>query len=204
MSQELQVGQPDASQPADGKLNVGRWLGRHEALDMIARGCSGVDAACLKRVREEKLYQAVAPNWDQFCKKELHTTRKRIDAVIRRFEEFGPAYFDLSRLTRVTADEYRQIAPAVGAEGVRIGGETVAIAPENKDKLDAALAAVRKKRAKPSPDKRTFHAVMGACETAVAIIERAECWPDLPQKLELADVLVRMRLAAARLGVLTA
>jgi len=129
MKQESQVGQSAPEQTAEGKLNAGRWLGRHEALDMVAHSCSGVDAACLKKIRDEKLYLDVAPNWDQFCRKELRTTRKRIDGMIRRLNEFGPAYFDLLRLTHVTADEYRQIAPAVSAEGVKIDGEVIAIAP---------------------------------------------------------------------------
>ena len=154
MKQESQVGQSAPEQTAEGKLNAGRWLGRHEALDMVAHSCSGVDAACLKKIRDEKLYLDVAPNWDQFCRKELRTTRKRIDGMIRRLNEFGPAYFDLLRLTHVTADEYRQIAPAVSAEGVKIAGEVVAIAPENKDKLDAAVAGVRRKRAQTGAGKQ--------------------------------------------------
>ena len=201
--QELPIGQPAADQTASAKLNLGRWLGRHEALDMVAHSCSGIDAACLKKIREEKLYLEVAPNWDQFCRKELRTTRKRIDGVIGRLEEFGPAYFDLSRLTHVTADEYRQLAPAVGPEGVRISGEVVAIAPENRDKLDAALAAVRKQRAKPAAKRKTFGAVLDACEAAVALIEKPPSWPDARQTLQLADVLLRLRIAAAQMGVLT-
>jgi len=203
VKQELQVGQSAADQTVDSKLNVGRWLGRHEALDMVARGCSGVDAACLKRVREEKLYLAVAPNWDQFCQKELHVSRRKVDGMIRRLEEFGPAYFDLSRLTHVTADEYRQLAPAVSAEGVQVAGEVVAIAPENKDKLEAAVAAVRKKRAKPAPRKQTFGAVLEACDSALALIDKPPCWPDTLQKLQLTDVIHRMRQAAAGLGAIS-
>jgi len=203
VKQELQAGRPAGEETAESKLNIGRWLGRHEAFDMVARGCSGVDAACLKKVREEKLYLAVAPNWDQFCKTELRTTRKRIDGMIRRLDEFGPAYFDLSRLTHVTADEYRQIAPAVSAEGVKIADEVVAIAPENKEKLDAAVAAVRKKRARPASKRKSFDSVLDACEATLALIDKPPCWPDTRQKLLLNDVLVRMRLAAAGLGAIT-
>jgi len=203
VKQELQIGQSAPEQTADGKLNVGRWLGRHEALDMVARGCSGVDAACLKKVREEKLYLDVAANWDQFCRKELGTSRKKIDGMISRLDEFGPAYFDLSRLTHVTADEYRQIAPAVSAEGVKIAGEVVAIAPENKDKLDAAVAGIRKKRARPASKKHSFDAVLDACEATLALIDKPPCWPDTRQKLLLATVVLRMLEASAGLGAIT-
>ena len=203
MKQELQIGQSAPEQTADNKLDVGRWLGRHEALDMVARGCSGVDAACLKKVRDEKLYREVAPNWDQFCRKELGTSRKKVDGLIGRLEEFGPAYFDLSRLTHVTADEYRQIAPAVSAEGVKIAGEVVAIAPENKDKLDAAVAGIRKKRSKPASRKKSFEAVLDACDATLALIDKPPSWPDTLQKLKLTSVLLRMREAAAGLGAIT-
>ena len=203
MKQELRIGQPAAQPAAESKLGVGRWLGRHEALDMVARSCSGVDAACLKKIREEKLFLEVASSWDQFCQRELRVSRRKIDSMIRRLDEFGPAYFDLSRLTHVTADEYRQIAPAVSAEGVKIAGEVVAIAPENKEKLDAAVAAVRRKRAKLASRKKSFDAVLEACEAVLALIDKPPCWPDTRQKVLLNDVLVRMRLAAAGLGAIT-
>jgi hypothetical protein len=202
MEQELQIEQPAADPPAESRLDLGRWLGRHEALSMVARGCSGVDAACLKKIREEKLYRGVAPNWDQFCKQELRSSRKKIDGVISRLDEFGPAYFDLSRLTHVTADEYRQIAPAVSPEGLRIAGEVVAIAPGNKEKLDAAVAGVRKRRAKPAPQKADFTAVQDACHAALALIEKPPCRPNGQQKLELSNLLQRIREAALDLGVL--
>lgn len=203
MKQELQIPQSAAEQTAGGKLNLGLWLGRHEALDMVARGCSGVDAACLKKIREEKLYLEVAPNWDQFCSRELHSSRRKIDTAIRHLDEFGAAYFDLSRLTRVTVEEYRQLAPVVGAEGVQVNGEVVAIAPENKRQLDAAIAEVRRKRSKPAPAEKTFRTVLEACDAATALIENPPCWPDALQKLDLTAILIEMRKAAEGLGVVT-
>ena len=203
MKQELSVGELDAGQAADGKLNLGRWLGRHEALDMIARGCSAVDAACLKKIREEKIYLEVASNWDQFCRTELHASRRKIDTVIRHLDEFGSAYFDLSRLTRVSVEEYRQLAPAVNADGVQLNGEVVAIAPQNKEKLDAAVAEIRKNRARPAPAKPSFHTVLDACSAALALIEKPPCWPDALDKLDLTAVLLQMRKSAEGLGVIT-
>jgi hypothetical protein len=203
VKQEVQISQTVAIQTTESKLDVGRWLGRHEALDMVARSCSGVDAACLKKIREEKLYREVASSWDQFCQRELHVSRRKIDSMIRRLDEFGPAYFDLSRLTHVTADEYRQIAPAVSAKGVKIAGEVVAIAPENKEKLNAALAGVRKKRSKPASRKKSFEAVLDACDATLALIEKPPAWPDTLQKLKLTGILLSMREAAAGLGAIT-
>ena len=203
MKQELEVAQLAAESPAEKELNLGRWLGRHEALDMVARSCSAVDTACLKKIREEKLYLELSPNWDQFCKTRLNASRKKIDSAIRHLDEFGTAYFDLSRLTRVSVEEYRQLAPAVGPDGVRVNGEVVAIAPENKEKLDAAIAAVRQKRAKPAPAKKSFRTVLEACDAALALIEKPPCWPDALDKLDLTGVLLQMRKAAEGLGAVT-
>lgn len=203
MKHEIQVGPSADEQTADGKLNLGRWLGRHEALDMVARSCSGVDAVCLKKIRDQKLYLEHSSNWDEFCKKELHTSRKRIDLMIHHLNEFGPAYFDLSRLTRVSPEEYRQLAPAVNADGVQLDGEVVAIAPENKEKLDAAVAEIRKNRAKPAPAKPSFRSVLDACSAALALIEKPPCWPNALDKLDLTAVLLRMRKSAEGLGVIT-
>ena len=202
MKQETQLSKSAVEPTTEGKLNLGRWLGRHEALDMVARSCSAVDTACLKKIREDKLYLDIAPNWDQFCKTQLGGSRKRFDSLISRLDEFGPAYFDLSRLTRVTVEEYRQLAPAVSAEGVQVDGEVVAIAPENQEKLAAAVAEVRKKRGKVAA-KKSFESVLEACEAAAALIEEPPCWPDETQKLDLAIALYRMRRAGEELGVVT-
>jgi hypothetical protein len=191
------------------ELNLSRWLGRHEALDMIARGCSAANVHCLRQIREDKLYLEEARNWEQFCKVRLQSSRKKIDTMIRRLDEFGPAYFDLSRLTHIKVGEYRQLAPAVSAEGVRVNGEVVAIAPENKEKLDAVVAAIRKKRTKPAPvpapapAEKTFRTVLASCEAALALIENPPCWPDALQKLDLTAVLLRMHQAAEGLGAIT-
>jgi len=200
---DLPIVQLAAEQTAEKKLNLSRWLGRHEALDMVARGCSAVDAGCLKQIREQKLYLGTASNWDQFCKVELKASRKKIDAFIRNLDEFGPAYFDLSRLTRVTVEEYRQLAPAVGADGVQIGGEVVAIAPENQDKLDAAVAGIRQKRTKPAPAPKSFRTVLEACDAALALIQKPPVWPDELDKFDLTVVLLAMREAAEGLGAIT-
>jgi hypothetical protein len=203
VKQDLQIAQSIPEQAAESKLNLSRWLGRHEALDMVARGCSAVDAACLKQIREEKLYLEAAPNWDRFCKKELNASRKKIDNVIRHLDEFGPGYFDLSRLTRVSVEEYRQLAPAVGVDGVQLNGEVVAIAPQNKEKLDAAVAEIRKNRAKPEVAKKSFRPVLDACSAALALIEKPPCWPNALDKLDLTAILLQTRKAAEGLGVIT-
>ena len=82
-------------------------------------------------------------------------------------------------------------------------GSKVVLVGRKQDKLDAAVAGVRKKRAKPESKKKTFGAVLDACEAALALIDKPPCWPDTRQKLQLTSVLLRMREAAAGLGAIT-
>jgi len=177
-----------------------RWLGRHDALDLVARTCSAVDVGCIKQIRDEKLYLDMAPTWDEFCSQELHSSRRKMDTMIRQLEELGPAYFELSRLTRVTAGEFRQLGPAVTAEGVEVNGEVVAFKPENRAVLEAAVASVRKAR---KPAKKTLGDVLAACDALTAQLEKLPPLPDALQKLDLAAALYRLKKAAEGLGVIT-
>ncbi|HUA60018.1 MAG TPA: hypothetical protein VML19_14755 [Verrucomicrobiae bacterium] len=176
-----------------------RWLGRHDALDLVAKTCSAADVGCIKQIRDDKLYLDVAGNWDEFCEKELNVSRRKIDTMIRHLDELGPAYFELSRLTRVTAEEFRQLGPAVTADGIQVDGEVVEFKPENRDALEAAVAGVRKGR----KSKKNFGDVLEACDALAARLEKPHAFPDALQKLDLAAVLLRMKKAAEALGVVT-
>jgi len=180
------------------KLNVQRWLGRHDALDLVAKTCSAVDVGCIRQIRDEKLYLEVAATWDEFCAHELSSSRRKIDTMIRQLEELGPAYFELSRLTRVTAEEFRQLGPAVTADGIQVNGEVVAFKPENREALDRAVASVRKGR---KPSNKTFGGVLEAGYALAAQLEQPPALPDTAQLLDLAAVLQRLKRAGESLGV---
>lgn len=197
MTEELQTSQPAPAQTAEPKQNLNRWLGRHDAFDMVGRHCSAADVICLKQIREEKLYLDVSPNWDQFCKEELRSSRTKIDGVIGNFDELGPAFFELAALTRVTANEFRQLAPAVIAGGISVDGEVVAIAPENRAKLEAAVSGVRK----PRPAAKTFRKVLDSLEAATALLENPPVQPDDREADALGAILQRIQIAAACVNV---
>ena len=38
-------------------LNLGKWLGRHQAFGLIANQCSAGDAECLKIIRENEEFK---------------------------------------------------------------------------------------------------------------------------------------------------
>ena len=182
------------------KLNIHRWLGRHDALDLVTRTCEAVDVGCMKQIRDDKLYLDVARTWDEFCVKELNASRRKVDTMIHQLEELGPAYFELGRIARVTAEEFRLLGPAVTAEGIAMNGEVVAFKPENRETLEAAVASVRKGR---KPSKRTFEDVLAACAALAAQLEKPPSEPDAAQKLHLAAAMQRLKEAAESLGIVT-
>jgi len=125
-------------------VQLGQILGRRQAYVELAGRCSAFDAASIKRLREAKLYSKLAPNWGEFCPKYLGMSKASADRVIRWLDDFGPDFFTLTQLTRVTPDEYRErIAPAMADGAIRRGGETIKLIPENTEKVAAAVDELR-------------------------------------------------------------
>ena len=138
--QDLKPTQPAAS--ADD-FELGMMLGSRRAYASVAGRCSAADAECLRRVREKKLYASRAATWDEFCPKFLGLSKAQANRVIRYLEEFGPDYFELAQLTRVTPEQYRAIAPSVREKSIHVQGEAIALIPENSDRIAAAVAELR-------------------------------------------------------------
>jgi len=131
--------------PADNHtlFALGEWMGRRQAFGVIAGRTSAADVECLRRIRDEKLYRAKAEDWDSYCRKYVGVGRSYADRLIRQLEEFGPNYFQLSQVARISPDTYRQIAGSVHEDGIAYGGEKIAIVPENNQKLIEAVNALR-------------------------------------------------------------
>jgi hypothetical protein len=108
----------EQQQDGNAVLDLGIWLGRRQAFSVVAGRCSAADAECLRQIRESKSYRALYLTWDQFCKERVGITRPMVERIIRQLEEFGPAFFQLSSILRITADEYRGIAGSVSEDGV--------------------------------------------------------------------------------------
>ena len=138
-------------------FELGQWLGRRQAFALIAGKTAAAEVECLRRIRDGNLFRAKAVDWAEFCQNYAGVTSSYANRLIRQFEEFGPNYFDLSRILRISADSYRKIAGAVNDEGIAFEGETIAITPENSDKITEAVKALREQandtannRAKPA------------------------------------------------------
>ncbi|MGA2270152.1 MAG: hypothetical protein ABSH44_16905 [Bryobacteraceae bacterium] len=191
-----------AGQSAPRDLELGQWLGRHEALGLIAGRCSAADVECLRRIRDEKLYHGVAPNWEEFCTEHIGASRRKVDRSIHYLEEFGPAFFHAAQLTGITAEEFRAIAPHVSAEGVRLDGEVIAFVPEERRRVVAAIAELgRRTEAKAPPQPPPFATAMKRCEAAARMLEAVSEELDPLEMLALEEAVSRIHNAAYALGV---
>ena len=120
-------------------FDLGAWLGRKQAFTLIAGRCSAATVVCLRKIREGKRYRALGLTWEQFCRQRAGVSRAFADKVILQLEQLGPLYFELSSVTRITPDQFRQIAGAVTDEGLSYAGEPIEIVPENAPMLAQAI-----------------------------------------------------------------
>ena len=131
-------------------LDLGVALGQNHAFALVAGRCSAAQAQGLKRLRDDKLYKRCTERWNDFCPQYLKISRVEADNIIHLWEEFGPVYFELSQLTRISAQTYRAIAPAVKNGALHFNGEQIPLRPDNSRKVAAAVAEMR--RAIPKKD----------------------------------------------------
>lgn len=142
---------------ATGQLDLGSVLGQSQAFGLVAGRCSAAQAACLHRLRQANEFQLVTPRWREFCSQHLGIDGRNADKIIRLWEEFGAAYFELAQLTRIPPDTYRTLAPAVHDGALHLKGEVIELLPENSRRLAAAVAEFRR-AAPPSKPARQLDA----------------------------------------------
>lgn len=126
-----------------GSFELGKIIGQQTAFSLIAGRCSAAEAAAIRRVRRERLYEASNLSWHEFCPRHLGMSRTQADRVIGQLEEFGPEFFELTQLARITPEAYRAIAPAVRDGHIHWQSEAIALIPENSGKVAAAVAGLR-------------------------------------------------------------
>ena len=137
---------PSSRIKTEDMIELGTWMGRKQAFALIAGRCSAADAECIRQLRSCKTYRSLGLNWDRFCRERLGISRSTADLIVRQLEELGPAYFALSQILRLTADEYRRIASAISGEKLLHAGEEIPIEAGNASRLSAAIDEMRRKR----------------------------------------------------------
>jgi hypothetical protein len=125
-------------------VDLGMWLGRRQAFALLAGRCSAADAECIREVRRNKRYRALQMTWEQFCDERLGITCPTANKIVRQLEEFGPEFFTLAQLTRVTPEEYRRLNVAVRGHALLHAGEEIPIEAENGPRLAAAIEELRR------------------------------------------------------------
>src|ERR1700730_1531643 len=129
-------------------LNLGAWLGRHQAFGMVTNQCSTGDAECLRVMREKEEYKSIGLTWEEFCTGRLGVSRAYADRLIQHLEEFGTNYFRLAEMMQISAETYRLIAGSIDDAGMEFNGLNIPINRANRRKI---LAAVRAKRTNAEP-----------------------------------------------------
>ena len=135
--------QAEPVNPADAvnqAMELGILLGRRQAFGLVAGRCTAAQVDAMRRMRDSKLYLSVAANWGEYSVKVLKMTGRNANLLIRYLNDYGPGYFDLTQLTRITPAAYRRIAPAVQTDGIHVGSEIIALIPENAEKAAEAVA----------------------------------------------------------------
>jgi len=125
-------------------VELGTWLGRREAFAQVAGRCSAADAACIRKMREERQYRELGMNWEQFCKRKLGISKRGADLIIAQLNAFGPAYFLLAQVAKVTPEEYRRISGSVRGQALLHAGEEIPIEAENAGRLAVAIDELRR------------------------------------------------------------
>jgi hypothetical protein len=127
-------------------VDLGKWLGRRQAFALVAGRCSAADAECIRKMRAERNYRTLAPSWGEFCKQHLGISKAWANRMIQYLEEFGPAYFLLAQVARVTPEEYRRISGSVRGQALLHAGEEIPIEAENAGRLAVAIEELRRGR----------------------------------------------------------
>lgn len=153
MNEEL----PTESTPGDtALLELGITLGQNLAFGLVAGRCSAAQAEALRRLRDERLYLRCAESWLAFCPKYLKMSKTEADRTIKLLEEFGPAYFELSQLTRISPETFRAIAPNLKEGLLHYNGEAIELNSENSRKVATAVAELRRAIPQKSPESRSL------------------------------------------------
>jgi hypothetical protein len=166
-------------------FDLGAWLGRKQAFTLLAGRCSAATVVCLRKIREGKRYRALGLTWEEFCRQRAGVSRAWADKVIQQLEQLGPAWFELSSVTRITPDQFRQIADAVTDEGLSYAGDTIEIIPENAPMLAQAIEILTSPPADefaPEPPDRTLARAERSIRSALADLERLAA-----MRLDIAD-----------------
>jgi hypothetical protein len=153
---------------APSKLELGARIGQARAYRWMAKHCSAAGALQLKQIKENRSYESLGLTWEEFCVRHAGVSRAYADKLIRRLDEFGEPYFQLSGIARISTETYRLLAPAVTSEAIEVNGDSIPLTPENAPRIRKALEALRAQLSRaqqpePDPDITSLQIRLDAC-----------------------------------------
>ena len=102
------------AQADEAALELGKVLGQSLAFGIVAGRCSGAQAAALRQVRGEKIYERFGLTWREFCPKHLKMRGTQADEIVR-----------------ISGDTYRLVAPFIQEKALRVEGEVLELNSAN-------------------------------------------------------------------------
>lgn len=156
-------------------IELGFALGQSHTFGVVAGRCSAAQAQAFRRLREEKLYKRCCEKWDDFCPQYLKMSRSEADRTIKLLEEFGPAYFELSQLTRISPETFRPIAPNIDNGILHHNGEAIELSEENSRRVAELRGAIPKKSSEVNALVRELHNLLHEGDVQQRIDKLAQC-----------------------------
>jgi hypothetical protein len=191
-----------SKEPKRDALEFGKMLGRRQTFSLVAGKCTAADAECLKKTRDQKLYLGYAKSWEECCTRHIGMSRVNAERMIARLEEFGPAYFEVAQLTRVSPETFRTLAPSIHDRTLHHNGEAIALIPENAARVASVVATHRKAAPPPHTMDSRLDALEQRCSRLLDEFEELSgAWRDTGDRMMLGAVLARTRSALTRLGL---
>jgi hypothetical protein len=151
--------------------DLGVAMGQTQALNLIAGRCTAAQAACIRRIRNEKLFLEFCDTWEEFCDIHLGISRSEANRVIHLLDEFGPGYHQMAQFTRISPATYRAIAPKIRDGALHLDGEEIELCVENAKRITAAVAELR--RELPEPAAKKASKPSGVSDRVADLDERA-------------------------------
>ena len=163
---------PESKAGENALVELGFALGQSHTFGLVAGRCSAAQAQGIRHLREEKLFKRLCEKWDDFCPRYLRMSRAEADRIIRHLQEFGPAYFELSQLTRISPETFRAIAPAVTDGVLHHKGEAIELTAGNSRKVIAVIAEMRRDLSREPDVQQRIHGLAERCIAILAEIDR--------------------------------
>jgi hypothetical protein len=135
----------------DASLELGKVLGQSIAFGTIAGRCSAAQAAAIRKVRDDKVHARFGLTWREFCSKHFKMSGAQADLFVRLLEEFGPEYFEHTQFVRISADNYRLVAPFIRDKTLHHGAEVLELNSANVRKVAEAVRAPQRRLPAPAP-----------------------------------------------------